>query len=190
MEENEVTLVLRRIEAGDSRAAEELLPLVYRQLRELAAARMAKTPPGQTLQPTALVHEAFVRVIDQQDPRQWAGRRHFFFATARAMRDILVEQARRKASLKGGGGLRRRALKAEPIEIAVPVEDVLEVDTALKRLEAEDAESAQLVMLRYFAGLSVEQISQVLDVSASTIKRRWRYVRAWFRRELNESDDG
>ena len=179
----DLTRVLSAVASGDEGAAARLLPLVYAELRKLAVARMSKTPPGQTLQATALVHEAYLRVAGEQDAR-WAGRKHFFFAAARAMRDILVEQARRKSSLKRGGGRSRVELSEADIVIEPPAEDVVALHEALQRLERDHPERAQLVMLRYFAGLTAKETAEVLETSLSTVERDWRFVRAWLRREL------
>ncbi len=179
----DLTRVLSAVASGDEGAAARLLPLVYAELRKLAVARMSKTPPGQTLQATALVHEAYLRVAGEQDAR-WAGRKHFFCAAARAMRDILVEQARRKSSLKRGGGRSRVELSEADIVIEPPAEDVVALHEALQRLERDHPERAQLVMLRYFAGLTAKETAEVLETSLSTVERDWRFVRAWLRREL------
>lgn len=183
-----ITRILNRAAAGDPAAGTEILPLVYDELRKLAAARLAKIPPGQTLQATALVHEAYLRIADRQDG-EWSGRAHFFFAAARAMRDILVEDARRKASLKRGGDRKRLELHESGLAIQPPDDDVLAVDEAVKKLEREDPEQAQLVMLRYFSGLTTEETADVLGVSTATVERRWRFVRAWLRRELGAAEE-
>ncbi|UCD75152.1 MAG: sigma-70 family RNA polymerase sigma factor [Phycisphaerales bacterium] len=181
-----VTHVLKAAVHGDSQAAEDLLPLVYDELRALARARLNKIPPGQTLQPTALVHEAYLRVVGGDDPG-WDGRNHFFAAAARAMRDILVEQARRKQSRKRGGNRRRIAVEnAEPI-IEPPSDDVLAVDEAVKRLEQNDPRKGQIVNLRYFARLTAAETAAALGVSVGTIEREWRYIRTWLQRELDKS---
>ncbi len=181
-----VTQILEAIGAGDRHAAEALLPAVYDELRALAQARMAKTPPGNTLQPTALVHEAYLRVVKEVDP-MWDGRGHFFGAAARAMRDILVDQARRKAAIKHGGD--RKRVDAEFVELPIdtPAEDMLALNEALERLEADDPVNHQVVMLRFFAGLSAAQTADVMDVSERTIERRWRYARARLHKELGDS---
>jgi RNA polymerase sigma factor (TIGR02999 family) len=184
-----VTQLLSAASRGDRRAAEKLLPLVYEELRKLARARMGHLAPGQTLQPTALVHEAYMKVVGDADPG-WDHRGHFFAAAAQAMRDILVDQARRRASLKRGGDRRRvDAEHAEPT-IEPPVEDVLAVHEALERLEAEDPRKRQLINLRYFAGLSNEETASALGISVGTVERDWRYVRAWLKRELGATDTG
>jgi RNA polymerase sigma factor (TIGR02999 family) len=178
-----VTRTLRAAVDGDPRAARDLLPLVYEELRTLARARLRKTPPGQTLQPTALVHEAYLRVIGSEDPG-WDGRGHFFAAAARAMRDILVEQARRKMALKRGGDRHRVAIERAEPSIAPPSDDVLAVDEAVKRLEQDDPRKGEIVNLRYFARLTTAETAAALGVSVGTVEREWRYIRAWLQREL------
>jgi RNA polymerase sigma factor (TIGR02999 family) len=180
-----VTRVLRAAAEGDPQAARDLLPLVYDELRSLARARLRQLPPGQTLQPTALVHEAYLRVAGSEDPG-WDGRGHFFGAAARAMRDILVEQARRKLAKKRGGD--RRRVPAEQAEPAFepPSSDILAVDEAVKRLEADDPRKGQIVNLRYFARLTTAETARALGVSIGTVEREWRYIRAWLQRELSD----
>ncbi len=180
---NAVTRVLKAAAEGDLEAASKLLPLVYDELRRLARARMANLAPGQTLQPTALVHEAYLRVIGTADPG-WKGRGHFFGSAAQAMRDIIVEEARRKASLKRGGDRKRVDVDDADTAIQPPSEDVLTVDETLKRLEADDPRKGQIVNLRYFVGLTTEETAAVLGVSTTTVERDWRYIRAWLRRRL------
>ncbi len=180
-----VTLVLDAA-AGDREAGAKLLPLVYGELRKLARVRMAALAPGQTLQPTALVHEAYMRVIGEADPG-WEGRGHFFAAAARAMRDILVEQARRKAALKRGGGRRRFDLDEDDLAIQPPCEGVVALDEALKRLEEDDPRKGQIVNLRYFAGLTAPETAAALGVSVGTVEREWRYIRAWLFTQLSET---
>jgi RNA polymerase sigma factor (TIGR02999 family) len=167
---NEVTQILNAAAGGDSDAARHLLPLVYGELRKLAEARLAKTPPGNTLQPTALVHEAYLRLIGSGDPG-WQGRNHFFGAAARAMRDILVEQARRKARIKHGGGRARLELDDVQLVVEPDPQEVLAVDEALAKLEKEDPRTAQVVILRYFGGLTEPETAAILDVSESTVVR-------------------
>ena len=162
----------------EAKAAAELLPVLYAELRRLAAALTVKLQPGQTLQPTALVHEAYLRLVRDQDPG-WEGRRHFFGAAAQAMREILIEQARRKGRLKRGGGGHRVELTEGLAWIEPPAEDVLALDEAIRQLQAEDAHLAEIVMLRYYSGLTVEETASVLGVSVSTLTRDWRYARAW-----------
>jgi RNA polymerase sigma factor (TIGR02999 family) len=156
----------------------ELLPGLYKELRRLAAALTARRGPGQTLTPTALVHEAYLRLVKGEDPG-WQGPRHFFGAAAQAMREILIEQARRKATLKRGGGGHRVELAEGLAWIEPPADDVLALDEAISQLQAEDAHLAEIVMLRYFSGLTVEETAQVVGVSVSTLTRDWRYARAW-----------
>ena len=180
-----ITLVLNAA-AGDREAGEKLLPLVYGELRKLARARMAALAPGQTLQPTALVHEAYMRVIGETDPG-WEGRGHFFAAAARAMRDILVEQARSKAALKRGGGRRRFDLDDDDLAIQPPRESVVALDEALKRLEEDDPRKGQIVNLRYFAGLTAPETAAALGVSVGTVEREWRYIKAWLYTQLAET---
>jgi RNA polymerase sigma factor (TIGR02999 family) len=163
--------------------AAELLPVVYAELRRLAAALACRLPPGQTLQPTALVHEAYLRLVGDRDPG-WGGRRHFFGAAARAMRDILIEQARRKGARKHGGGGRRVELTEGLALIEPPADDVLAVDEAIRELQAEKPHLAEIAMLRYFAGLSVDETAAVLEISPSTLAREWRFARAWLARRL------
>ncbi len=188
---SEITRVLDAAATGDETAADRLLPLLYDELRSLAAARLARVPPGQTLTATALVHEAYLRVAGKQ-AHGFDGRKHFFFAAARAMRDILVEQGRHKGRRKRRTG--REQLDQAGIELASDShsEDILALNEALKRLEQENADGAQLVMLRYFAGLTTDEAADVLGVSPSSVDRRWRFVRAWLRREIGGalSDEG
>jgi RNA polymerase sigma factor (TIGR02999 family) len=165
------------------RPASELLPEVYGELRRLAASLTSGLRPGQTLQPTALVHEAYLRLVRNQDPG-WEGRRHFFGAAARAMREILIEQARRKATHKHGGQAHRVELADGLAWIDPPADDLLALDEAIGHLQAEDPHLAELVHLRYYAGLSIEETAAVLGASESTIKRDWRYARAWLARRL------
>jgi RNA polymerase sigma factor (TIGR02999 family) len=180
---NNVTAILRAAQAGDREAAARLLPLVYDELRKLARARLARLPPGQTLQPTALVHEAYLRLLGKED-LHLEGRRHFFFAAARAMRDILVEQARGKAGPRRGGGRRRVELREDAATVEPPVDDVLALHEALSELEKEDPLKAQIVNLRYFAGMNMEETAQVLGVSERTLHRHWRFLKAWLKARL------
>jgi len=180
------TEILLALEQGDSQAADDLLPLVYEELRRLAAQRLARKPPGLTLQATALVHEAYVRLVDRDEPQTWASRGHFFAAAAEAMRRILVEDARRKQSLKRGGHLKR--VHVDPDELASQQrnEELLALEEALTKLAEKDARAAKLVELRYFAGLTLEQAAEVLDVSLGTVKKDWTYARTWLRRQMTE----
>ena len=169
--------------ATQNRPADELLPLVYDELRALARARMAREKPGPTLQATVLVHEAYLRVAGDRE-RAWNGRAHFFGAAARAMRRILVEQARRRARLKRGGGARPVDVDEADVSVEPPSDDVLAVDEAVGRLEQKDARKAQIVNLRYFAGLTNAETAEVLGVSVGTIEREWRFIKAWLQTEL------
>jgi RNA polymerase sigma factor (TIGR02999 family) len=176
---NEITQVLERIEKGEASAAEALLPLVYEELRKLAAQKMAQENPGQTLQPTALVHEAYLRLVDVEERQRWDGRGHFFAAAAEAMRRILVERARRKKAVKHGGG--RQRLDTDTVAIVAPEndDDLVAIDEALDRLAALDPVKAELVKLRYFAGLTIEECAEALRISCATAKRYWAYSRVW-----------
>ena len=178
-----ITELLRAAQAGDAAAAERLMAVVYEQLHQLARARMAHLPPGQTLQPTALVHEAYLRLAGKGD-LPWQSRQHFFFAAARAMRDILVEQARRKAGPARGGGRHRQELDEACAVLEPPTENILAVHEALEELEKQDPLKAQIVLLRYFSGLTTEETAEVLGLAPSTLDRQWRYVRAWLLRRL------
>ena len=179
---SEVTRILSAIEQGDPLAADELLPLVYDELRKLAAQKLAHEKPGQTLQATALVHEAYLRLVGGDSPRLYRDRRHFFAAAANAMRRILVDQARRKRSRKRGGGAEREELP----ELVAPEPDaeLLALDEALEKLAALDPAKAKLVELRYFAGLTGDQVAEVLGISPSTADRYWAYARAWLQAEV------
>ncbi len=184
-----LTRVLAAAGAGDRAAAAELLPLVYVELRDLARALMARVPPGNTLQATALVHEAFMRVVGDADPG-WDSKGHFFAAAAQAMRQILVDQARRKKRLKHGGGKKRIDLEAVDLPVHSPVDDVLALDAALQRLQRDDDRKARIVLLRCFAGLSREEAAAALGLSLSTIDREWRYIVARLHRELTATEAG
>jgi RNA polymerase sigma factor (TIGR02999 family) len=181
---SEVTRILSAIEKGDPHAAAQLLPLVYDELRRLAAQKLAQEKPGQTLQATALVHEAYVRLVGAGDDRRWDDRRHFFAAAASAMRRILIDNARRKRSGKHGGGRRRRDLDADALVAPEADVDLLALDAALRRLAEHDPLKARLVELRYFAGLTGDQAAAVLGISASSADRHWVFTRAWLRREF------
>ncbi|WZP00903.1 sigma-70 family RNA polymerase sigma factor [Isosphaeraceae bacterium EP7] len=181
---NDVTRILSAIEQGDPKAPEGLLSLVYRELRRLAEQRLARENPGQTLQATALVHEAYLRLVDGEEAQQWNSRGHFFAAAAEAMRRILVENARRKRSEKHGGHLERRDLDEVEIEAPAPLDDLLGLDEALAKLEAEDPVKAQLVKLRYFAGLTEVEASDVLGISRATAQRHWRFAKVWLLGEV------
>jgi RNA polymerase sigma factor (TIGR02999 family) len=184
----DVTQILNAIEQGDPKAAaEQLLPLVYDELRKLAAARMAAEAPGHTLDATALVHEAYARLVGGEQPQDWDGRGHFFAAAAEAMRRILVEAARRKGRARHGGG--RRRVELTDIPAAIPDEDLLALDEALTRLAARDPVRADLVKLRYFAGLTVPRAADALGISVATAERHWAFARAWLFAELNGSGE-
>jgi RNA polymerase sigma factor (TIGR02999 family) len=181
---NEVTGILSAIEHGDRHAAEQLLPLVYNELRRLAAQSLAREASGQTLQPTALVHEAYLRLVDVSQVQHWNSRSHFFAAAAQAMRRILVENARRKASRKRGGGWQRQELDEEQLLEPIRSDDLLALDEALTQLAATDALAAQLVQLRYFAGFTSVQVAEVLGISPRTADRTWVYARSWLLNKL------
>ena len=183
---SEVTRVLAAVGQGDPQAAEQVLPLVYAELRQLAAQRLAREAPGQTLQPTALVHEAYLRLVDVKDPQRWEGRGHFFAAAAEAMRRILVERARRKGARKRGGGATRVDLAGAAPAGADHSFDLLDLDEALGELERHDAQAAGLVKLRYFAGLSHQEAAEALGVGRRAADRLWKLARAWLYQRLGE----
>jgi RNA polymerase sigma factor (TIGR02999 family) len=200
----DVTRILAAIDGGDPHAAAQLLPLVYDELRKLAAAQMAREKPGQTLDATALVHEAYLRLVrpsrdceeagalplpDGRGSDRFAGSRHFFAAAAEAMRRILVENARRKARVKHGGGRQRQELREDHLVAAVPDEQLLALDEALSQLAAVRPDLAELVKLRYFAQMTVEQTATVLGVSPRTVKRDWAYASAWLRRAIERANE-
>jgi RNA polymerase sigma factor (TIGR02999 family) len=181
---SDVTRLLDAAAAGDPTAASDLLPLVYDELRRLAALRLAQEKPGQTLQATALVHEAYLRLVGSDPGRPWNGRGHFFAAAAEAMRRILVESARRKNAEKRGGALHRHDAGDLPLAAPDPVEDLVALDEALNKLAATDKQAADLVQLRYFAGLSIPEAAAALGISDRTAGRLWAYARAWLRRAV------
>src|SRR5438270_1277919 len=181
---SEVTRILSAVEQGDPSAAEQLLPLVYDELRKLAAQRIAREAPGQTLDATALVHEAYLRLVDTDEARHWNSRGHFFAAAAEAMRRILVERARHKRSLKGGGEFRRQRLSDVRPAAGAPDLDLLALNDALDNLAARDPRQAELVKLRFFAGLTIEQAATVLGVSTTTAENDWAHARCWLRLEM------
>jgi RNA polymerase sigma factor (TIGR02999 family) len=185
---SDVSRLLSAIEDGDEKAADQLLPLVYQELRQLAAAKLSKEKPGQTLQPTMLVHEAYLRLVDVNQPQQWNGRGHFFGAAAKAMRRILVEKARRKQSLKHGGQMQRVELNSATAAIENPVVDLLALDEALSRFEQQWPDKAKLVKLKYFAGLTIPEASQAMGISTATAERYWKFARAWLYSQLNSDD--
>lgn len=184
-ESNKITRILDSVARGESEPAARLLPLVYDELRRLARARMARLGPGHTLTPTELVHEAYLRVVGGKHD-SFEGRRHFFFAVSRAMRDLIVEGARRKGSLKRGGNYLRLPVEAAELAAADAPENILDLDFALKKLERESPDRAQVVLLSYFGGLTHPEIAEVLGLSRATIERRWSYARIWLRRELSQ----
>ena len=186
----DVTQILNAIEQGDPSAAEQLLPLVYDELRRLATQRMAQEKPGQTLQATALVHDVYIRLVDVEKAQHWNSRGHFFGAAAEAMRRILVDQARKKRSQRQGGGLERHPM--ENVEIAAPEPslDLLAVNEALERFEQMDKVAADLVKLRYYAGLTIPQAAEAMGISSATADRYWAYARAWLHSELKKGGRG
>lgn len=186
---NEVTRILSAIEQGDPHAAEQLLPLVYDALRKLAAEKMLQENPGQTLQATALVHEAYIRLVDHDNAQKWNSRAHFFGAAAEAMRRILVENARRKGRQKRGGDLQRHDIQLREPIIDGPDLDILDIDEALTQLAQAHPENAELVRLRYFAGLTLDEAALALGISSATADRRWQYARAWLARHLDGDAD-
>ena len=182
---SDVTHILSQIESGDPSAAAQLLPLVYEELRKLAAARLANEKPGQTLQATALVHDAYLKLVDTDKAQHWNSRGHFFAAAAEAMRRILVDRARSRGSVKRGGNQQRLELTDLPTaDEVLRVDDLLDLDEALRRLALVDPVAAKLVEIRVFAGQSVDESAAILELSPSTAKRTWNYARAWLRREV------
>jgi RNA polymerase sigma factor (TIGR02999 family) len=187
---SEVTRILSALEQGDPHAAGRLLPLVYDELRRLAAQRLAQETPGQTLQPTALVHEAYLRLVGEDEGQNWDSRGHFFAAAAEAMRRILVDNARRKKRGKHGGHLQRLSLEDRDVPVESPPDDVLALDDALTRLAETDPEAARVVQLHFFAGLPIEQVAETLGVSRATAYRQWAYARARLRSAIDEGGGG
>jgi len=184
----DVTRILSQIESGDPAAAEQLLPLVYDELRKLAAARLAQEKPGQTLQATALVHDAYIRLVDVEKAQHWNSRGHFFGAAAEAMRRILVEQARRKQNLKRGGQYQRREADLDRLCQPETAEEVLAIDEALSKLARENLPVAKFVELRYFAGLTLEESASASGISIRTAHRYWVYAKAWLHNEISTGD--
>ena len=184
----DVTRILSDIEQGDPAAAEQLLPLVYEELRKLAAQRLVNEKPGQTLQATALVHEAYIRLVDVDKAQRWNSRGHFFGAAAEAMRRILVEKARQKETLRAGGDMERVELESVDRVVSEESVDFIALNDALERLEAEDPRKAQLVKLRFFAGLTIPATAELLGVATSTAIADWAYAKNWLRLELAEMD--
>ena len=187
---SQVTQILVAIEKGDAHAVDKLFPLIYQELRQLAARRLSREAPGQTLQATALVNEAYLRLVGGED-QNWSNRYHFFSAAAEAMRRILIDNARRKKSMKHGGGRRRVDFDAAILsqeEDDMSVEDLIALDEALVKLSKKDGKKAELVKLRYFAGLTMKQAAEVLDISHSTADEHWAYVKAWLHHEITQGD--
>jgi RNA polymerase sigma factor (TIGR02999 family) len=186
---SDVTRILSQIEQGDGKAAEQLLPLVYEELRKLAAQKMAQEKPGQTLQATALVHEAYIRLVDVEKVQHWNSRGHFFAAAAEAMRRILIENSRRKSQPRCGGRLHR--VPFEEVDLAAGrQDDLVALDEALTRLEQQDSIASQLVKLRYFAGLTMHQAAEAMGISLRTAERNWTYARTWLHAALSEGGNG
>src|SRR5262245_45062137 len=186
---NEVTRILSAIDQGDPHATEQLLPLVYDELRKLAAQKLAQENPGQTLEATALVHEAYLRLVDVDKAQQWNSRGHFFAAAAEAMRRILVENARHKQRLRHGGGRKRLDLDRLEISADGDADNLLALEEALGRLAAEEQAAAEVVTLRYFAGLTIEQAAAALCISVRTANRHWAYAKAWLYQQLSHPDN-
>jgi RNA polymerase sigma factor (TIGR02999 family) len=186
---SDVTQILLAIEQGDLGAAEKLLPLVYKELRRLARLRLAREAPGQSLQSSDLIHEAYLRLVGEDDRKQWDSRAHFFAAAAEAMRRILVENARRKKRVRHGGGRLRVELEDAGFLAQGPSEDLEALDEALTKLAAEDPAKAELVKLRFFAGLTMSEIARVLKISLATAERHWTYARTWLYAELKDRGD-
>jgi RNA polymerase sigma factor (TIGR02999 family) len=186
---SDATCILQRIEQGDPRAAEELLPLVYEELRKLAAVRMANEKAGQTLQPTALVHEAWLKIAGEGN-QHFANRRHFFKAAANSMQQILIDIARRKQRLKHGGGQPSEELDESRIAMAAPSEELLAVNDALAALALEDPEAAEVVKMRYFVGMTITEIAATLGLAPRTVDRHWAFARAWLKRAIRSSSSG
>jgi RNA polymerase sigma factor (TIGR02999 family) len=186
---SDVTQILSAIERGETHAAEQLLPLVYAELRLLAAKKMAHEPPGQTLEATALVHEAYLRLVDRECPQAWNSRGHFLSAAAEAMRRILVERARHKKTIKAGGDRHRVELVDVALSTAGPDIDLLALNEALDKLERRDARLASLVKLRFFAGLTIEAAAEALNIATSTADSDWAYARSWLRLEMDANAD-
>ena len=184
---SEVTRVLSAIEEGDPHAAEQLLPLVYDELRHLAAQKLAQEKPGQTLEATALVHEAYLRLVDVEKAQHWDSRGHFFAAAAEAMRRILVENARRKKRRKHGGEQERIDIELTSLPTRMTSDELVALDEALEQLQRHDAVKAQLVTLRYFGGMTIEQAAEVLNISRVTAHRYWTYARAWLHQQITGS---
>ena len=185
----DITQILSRIDQEDPSAAEQLLPLIYEQLRKLAAAKMAQEKPGQTLQPTALVHEAYLQLVERSNIQHWNSRGHFFAAAAEAMRRILVDHARNKLRLKRGGNLQQRELNPVDLIAMESPEKMLVIDDALDTLAANDPQAAELVKLRYYAGFSIPEAAELIGISRSTAYEHWAYAKAWLRRQIDSGHD-
>jgi RNA polymerase sigma factor (TIGR02999 family) len=186
--EVDITRLLNRAAQGDPEAARAVFPAIYQELRDLASAKLSRIPPGGTLQTTALVHEAYLRAVDRS-PEGWAGMRHFYFAAARAMRDILVEDARRESSLKRGGDLKRVELdESVPWSYDISPEEVLSLESALEKLEEEDLDAHRIVLLHVYTGLTLPEIADLMGGSVRTIERRWRFLRNWLAREMDTKE--
>lgn len=184
---SDVSRILGEIEQGDPSAAAELLPLIYDELRKLAAAKLAKEKPGQTLQATALVHDAYLRLVDNTNQQHWNSRGHFFAAAAESMRRILIEQARRKQSLKAGGEFERVIVTDSALVDQGPADDILCLDVALTKLEEQHPRKAELVKLRYFGGLTIDQAAQCLGIASSTAIADWAYAKGWLKLEISKN---
>ena len=182
---SDVTRLLGSVERGDPNAAGQLLVVLYDELRRMAAAKMAREAPGQTLQPTALVHEAWLRLTGNSNPQQWEGRGHFFAAAAEAMRRILIERARRRASIRHGGGQQHVDIAEVELAVEIKPDELLAVDEALEKLAAAEPRKAELVKLRYYAGLTLEESAELLNISVAAARRDWTYARAWLFREIS-----
>jgi RNA polymerase sigma factor (TIGR02999 family) len=187
---SQITQILSAIEQGDPHAASQLLPLVYEELRRLAAHKLAREAPGQTLQPTALVHEAYLRLVGTGEDQHWESRGHFFAAAAEAMRRLLIDNARRKQADKNGGGWQRHDLLEAELAVDSTGDELFAVDAALSRLATREPEIARLVELRFFAGLTLTEAATSLGMSQRTAYRHWAYARAWLRRELDRAGEG
>ena len=185
MDQNSVTQILQEAETGEL-ASEKLLPIVYEELRRLAVAQMAQETPGQTLQPTALVHEAYLRLVGNEDVH-WQNRGHFFAAAARSMRQILINRAKQKKAVKHGGGKKRVEFEGALLADDPECERILALDEALDRLEQIDPRKAKIVMFRFFAGLSIDETAKTLEISPATVKREWQFARTWLHKEMNKS---
>jgi RNA polymerase sigma factor (TIGR02999 family) len=185
----DLTQILHSIEQGDQHAAEQLLPVVYDELRKLAAQKLAQEKPGQTLEATALVHEAYIRLVDTERAQHWDSRGHFFAAAAESMRRILIENARKKQRLKRGGGLERVDLDQIHLTVDNPSDDLIALDEAIAKLAKKAPKKAELVKLRFFAGLTIDEASKALAISTTTAERHWAYARAWLYREIARGGD-